>query len=129
MSKEILREYLRETINEEFFRRDLDNEVGRGKSKSILSRLKSFFFGKGSEDFVDKWIEDKEDYYDISFDDEFTDEVKEYAKKAYNKALARTRGKKEKAEKILYRTLDVRFSKKLKKIEAAYLRDFEDDED
>lgn len=129
MSTKILREYLRESINEEFFRRDLQDEEGRKRTPSFLSKLKSFFFGSDGNDVVDEWIDSKEDYYDISFDDEFRDEVKEFSKKAYRKALARTRGKKEKAEKILRRTLDVRYAKKLRQIEAAYLRDFEDDED
>lgn len=129
MNTKILREYLRESINEEFFRRDLIDREGSGSGKSFLSKLKSFFFGADSDVLVDSWIESKEDYYDVNFDDEFKDDVKEFSKKAYKKALAKTRGKKEKAEKILRRTLDVRYSKKLRQLESDYLRDFEDEDE
>lgn len=121
----VLRQYLRQILREEYFRRDV--EYDDKLSFPVMKKIRNFFFGENADDHTEKWLESKEDYYDITFEDDFRDEVKEFSSKVYKKALQRTKDDKEKALKILKRTLDVKYAKKLKQLESSYLRDFEDE--
>lgn len=122
MSKDLLREYLNCALQEDFFLRG-DNDEKPLKAKGILSRIKSVFFSDISEDIANEWLEDQSTYYDIELDDNFSEEVRDFAKRKYKKALSRVKGSKEKAEILIKKAMDIRFQKKIKQLETEYAKE------
>lgn len=130
MSKELLKEYLNCVLQEDFFLRDKeDDEKPLKKDKGFLSRIKSLFFSDPSEDIANEWLEDQSTYYDVELDDNFSEEVRDFAKRKYKKALSRVKGSKEKAEILLRKAMDIRFQKKIKQLEAEYAKELSIEED
>jgi hypothetical protein len=129
MSKELLKEYLNYALSEDFFLRGQDSEKSGGPKKSFFSRIKSLFVSDPSEDIAQEWIEDQSTYYDVEIDETFADEVRDFAKRKYKKALSRSRGSKEKAETLLMKAISIRFQKKLKDLETKYAKELSDEED
>lgn len=118
MKNELLREYLREILKEEFFYRSYnDPETKKPRSKGILQRMKDFFFGSSQNSLVDDWIEEQSTYYDVDLSDDFENEVREFVEKKFGKALSRAKGNKDQAAKLMRRALDIRYSKKLRDLE------------
>lgn len=127
MNKEILREYLQEVLSEELKLRNII-DTPRRRKRSFLDKLKSIFFGNNVDEVVDQWLVSKEDQYDVVFEDDFRRDVMNFSKKIYGKALEKSGGNSDKAERLLLRTLDVKYARKLLKIEREYLKDFNDEE-
>ena len=131
MNNNLLKEYLKEALNEEFFLRSYeeDSEDQKPKkSKNFLQQLKNFFFGDQGDSMVDEWLEDQSTSYDVEFSEEFEEEVRNFVKRKFKKALARARGNKEQASKLMRRALDIRYTKRLRDLEKQYAIDLADDE-
>lgn len=125
MSEDTLRAYLRQVLKEEYFKRDYENDMKI--SFPIMKKVRNFFFGENADDIVDEWLDSKESYYDISFEEDFRDEVKNFSNKVYKKALNRAKDNKEKAVKMLKKTLDIKYTKKLRDLEKDYLKVYDDE--
>lgn len=129
MSNEILKEYVSYVLQEGFFLNNKAEENPKSQGKGFLSRLKSLFFSDAAEDIANEWLEDQSTYYDVELDDIISQEVRDFAKRKYKKALARSRGSKEKAGILLMKALDIRFQKKIKQLESEYAKELSDEED
>ena len=127
MSEEILRKYLQEVLNEDLKLRNIVNGSFLRK-RSFLDKLKSLFFGNNVDEVVDQWLASKEDQYEVIFEDDFRREVMNFSKRVYGKALEKSRGNSEIAERLLLRSLDVKYARKMLRIEAEKLKDFDTEE-
>ena len=124
---DLLKEYLREVLREGYYFRNYEDEPKRSK-KGFLDRLKSFFSGSG-DDVAQDWLEDQSTYYDVELSDDFENEVKDFVKKKYKKAVSRARGNKDQAVKLMKRALDIRYTSRLKDLEKQYSMDLASDEE
>ena len=113
MSK-LLAEYIGLLLNERGYIRDLNHEKPKKKNKGFLQKIKGFIFGDAEADKIaESWLEDNSISYDIVFDEKFEEEVKNFVRSKLNKIMKRVRNNSEKAESLLRRALNVRYSKKL----------------
>jgi len=124
----LLKEYISEILQEKHYWYGKTAEESEAQD-GFFSKIKSLFFGDSVDKFVDEWLEDQSTYYDVELDDNFEKEVKDFVKKKFKKALARAKGDKDKAMKLMRRALDIRYSRKLKDLEKKNSIDLSKDDD
>lgn len=119
MSK-ILKEYVRETLNEKYFLRRYGSSpsVKDFAPGGIFKKIGSYIFGSGKSDVASQWISDAERLYDVEIDSSLRDEIENYVSRKYPYALERAENDEERAKAIISKALDVRYTRKLRDSEA-----------
>ena len=116
----LLREFISSVVNERgYIRNPFKTKKTKKKSKIIVDRIKNFFVGPtlNPNEITSSWIEDQVLHRDISVDDDLKSKVNGFVNSKLKKALSQSNGNAEKAETLLKRALNLRFSKLLDRLE------------
>lgn len=135
MNEELLREYVKNTLREAGHWRHGGKTyaIKDEKTASWWKRFKKKYFSMFSdpaEEIAEDWIEDRETYDDMEFDDDTKKKILDYANKKFPRIASRTKGNVEMAKSKLRSSLSTKFAAELTALKrAAREREREEDTD